>query len=318
MMTVLAIATGAGLYEARQVSRLHGQVENLQSQQAPLAAQAEQLRRERDDSLAKLTALQQENEQLRQGAREMPKLKGEVARLNAESRELARSKAAATNDATESEMRSWLARVTQLKQRLAQTPESQIPELQLLKEQDWLNATQNKLDTEKDYRRALSQLRNIAEGKLAEEIRPALTQYAKENNGQFPTELSQLQPFFKSPVDDALLQRWEIAPADKVPNVRMGGDWIVTQRAAVDEEYDTCMVIGVGGYGSTNFKTAASDRDCIPDKNTLEPAYKAYLAANGGKEPTDPAQIAPYLTTPEQQAAFQRIQERLAKQKGGE
>jgi hypothetical protein len=297
---------------------LHDQVENLQGLQAPLTAQAEQLRRERDDSLAKLTALQQENEQLRQGAREMPRLKGEVARLSAESRELARSKAATTNNATESEMRSWLARVTQLKQRLAQTPEAQIPELQLLAERDWLNAAQNKIETDKDYRRALSQLRNIAEGKLAEELRPALTQYAKANNGQFPTDLSQLQPYFKSPVDDALLQRWEIAPASQVPNVRMGGDWIVTQRAAVDEEYDTCMVIGAGGYGSTNFKTVASERDFIPDKNILDPAYKAFLAANGGKDPTDPAQIAPYLTTPEQQAALQRMQERLAKQKSGD
>jgi len=37
---------------------------------------------------------------------------------------------------------------------------------------------------------------------------------------------------------------------------------------------------------------------------------QAYAAANNGSQPADPSQILPYLTTPEQQAAWQTLQKR--------
>ena len=39
-------------------------------------------------------------------------------------------------------------------------------------------------------------------------------------------------------------------------------------------------------------------------------ALKAYAAANNGSQPADATQIIPYLTTPEQQAAWQTLQKR--------
>jgi len=75
------------------------------------------------------------------------------------------------------------------------------------------------------------------------------------NNSQFPTDLSQLRPYFESPPDDAVLQRWQIAPADFIPNIRVGSeDWIVTQKASpVDEEYDSRFVFGPMGTGSNPY-----------------------------------------------------------------
>ncbi|PYI82900.1 MAG: hypothetical protein DME26_16195, partial [Verrucomicrobia bacterium] len=67
--------------------------------------------------------------------------------------------------------------------------------------------------------------------------------------------------YFESPPGDAVLQRWEIAPAERVPNVRVGGDWIVTQKTTpVDEDYDSRLVFGPFGSGSNPFKarTAAN------------------------------------------------------------
>lgn len=49
----------------------------------------------------------------------------------------------------------------------------------------------------------------------------------------------QLQPYFESPLDNIVLQRWKVAPADEVPNVRLGDDWVVTQKSPVDEDYDS-------------------------------------------------------------------------------
>ena len=55
-----------------------------------------------------------------------------------------------------------------LKERLEQTPGAKIPELQFATDKDWLNAARGELETDSDYRRALSTLRSTAENKVAE------------------------------------------------------------------------------------------------------------------------------------------------------
>ena len=46
-----------------------------------------------------------------------------------------------------------------------------------------------------------------------------------------------------------------------------------------------------------------------PEVATLAPALKAYTEVNGGKAPENPLDVLPYLSTPEQQAAFLRLVE---------
>ena len=77
----LVVAVGTAIYEAHRASTFQAKVETLEQQQAPLAGQTQQLRRERDDATNKFAALQQENQQLRRGTGELAKLRGEVARL---------------------------------------------------------------------------------------------------------------------------------------------------------------------------------------------------------------------------------------------
>src|SRR2546422_2182071 len=50
------------------------------------------------------------------------------------------------SDPAESAARSWLSRVSLLKQHLEQAPNAKIPEFQLLNEEDWLNVARAKLD----------------------------------------------------------------------------------------------------------------------------------------------------------------------------
>jgi hypothetical protein len=196
--------------------------------------------------------------------------------------------------------------VNKLKQRLADTPNASIPEFQFLTEQDWLNAASGNLDTDADYRHALASLRSAAENNFAPMLQTALSQYMQANNGQFPTDISQLQSYFTSPVDDAILQRWEIAPASTVPNVGMG-DTMITERAAVDDMFDTRLVVGPNGYGSTEFLESEI-------RNTLMPVYEAYASANPNVNQSNygPSQLLPYATTPEQQAAVQKLIEQKA------
>ncbi|MEY2429766.1 MAG: hypothetical protein QOJ40_2651 [Verrucomicrobiota bacterium] len=296
----IAAAVGAGVYQASQNSTLRSQFQTLQQQQAPMTTQNLRLHEERDDATNKLAALLAENEQLRKSAAEISKLRGEVARLRAAGADLS----AAQSDPRQALMQSWLAREDKLKQITQQNPDKIIPELQLLDEQAWLNtAMEAKFDTDKDVQRTLADLRHRAENVFASTTSQAVSKYMKANNGQFPTDLSQLQPYFKTPMDDAIMQRWQILPASAVSGLSFGGDWVISEKAPVDPALDQRWGIGQSGYGSSSYQSA----DTSAALATLDPVRKAYAAANNGKEPTDPSQILPYLTTPEQQAAFQTL-----------
>lgn len=299
--TILAAAVGAGIYEAHQTSALRTQFQTVQQQQA---GQISQLQRERDDATNRLASLLAEIGQLKsnQNSAELLKLRGEVTRLRKASAE----SNAAQPDSREALMESWLAREDKLKELVKQNPGKAIPELQLLSEQQWLNAAMNaKFDTDKEVRQGLADLRHSAENNFAAVAQPALSKYIEANNGQFPTDVSQLQPYFSAPIDDAILNRWKIVPQSDVPNLRMG-DWLITEKAPVDPEFDNQWAIGQNGYGQSNYNTP----DITAAMATLAPAIKAYAAANNGKEPSDPSQFLPYLTTPEQQAAFQTMMKR--------
>jgi len=294
---VAATVIGAGIYGAHHVASLRNELEALQQQQATLNSQLDQLRHERDDATNRLATTRRDMEQSgsSEDKKALLKLRAEVVRL----RGLAGSP-------TEVEANALSAKVGKLKQRLEKFPEAKIPELQLLSEEDWLFAAKGKLDTDADYRRALAALRNAAGDKFVGLISPAVNQFAKANNGQFPTDLSQLGSFLNTPMDDSIMQRWEVAPAQTVKNVSVGGDFIITQKAApVDDLFDSRFVIGVGGYGSTDYLSADAGE-------ALTPVYQAYNAANSGQTFTDPAQLLPYATTPDQQAWIQKLIQRDA------
>ncbi len=292
---ILAGAVGTGVYEAQRASALQEQMQTLRHQSAPTAGQNDSLRGQLDEAGRQLAALRAENEKLRRDAADIPRLRGEVGRLRENTMQ-------STNDPMTAEAKSLLARINQLKERLRQTPGAGIPEFQYLTERSWINAALD-LNTEEDYRRALSMLRGASESHFIERaLQPALKQYAEVNNGQFPNDINQLKPYFDPPIDDAILQRWEAAPKSVVPSVGVG-DTIITQIAPVDADYDTRQVVGSGGgTGSTGGSRAWDGIDPIAD---LQPAFKAYAAANNGQEPTDPSQLARYATTPRQQAALQ-------------
>jgi RNA polymerase sigma factor (sigma-70 family) len=297
--TALVATVGTGIFEAHQNSQLRRQNQTIQQQQAALAGQLAQLQREREDQTNQLSSLLAENEQLKSHSNEgeLLKLRGEVTRLrqaNAES---------SAADSREALMKSWLAREDQLKKFVQQYPNKSIPEFQLLSEQQWLDTAMNaKFDTDKDVQQELANLRHAAENNFASQAQSALSKYMNANNGQFPTDLSQLQQYFSSPVDDAILQRWEIAPANVNPSVGVG-DTIITEKASVDETLDQRWAIGANGFGSGNWESP----DMSAALATIKTVMKAYAAANNGSEPTDPSQVLPYLTTPEQQAAYQTL-----------
>ena len=299
--TVAALA-GAGIYEARQATNARAEVQTLQQQ----VEQNQQLQKERDDATNRLALMAEEITRLKSNPNqnELLKLRGEVTRLKqvtAKSPEI---------DSRESLMKSWLAREDRLKQIVEQFPDKKIPDLQLVSEEDWLTQARDaKFDTDSDVQRTLANLRNAAAHNFSYIASDAVKKYMEANNNQFPTDLAQLQPYFKTPVSDDILNRWGIMPQSEFPNQKMGGDWVIAVKNPVNRGLDSSIVIGPGSYGSSDYQSVDTQKAIT----ILEPALKAYAAAHNGSQAGTPAEIQPFLTTPEQQAAFQTLMQKSLK-----
>ena len=250
----LAAAVGTGVYENRRASALRTEMAGLEQQQAPLTEQINGLKRERDQAAARHAALQQENEQLRQTIADVPKLRGEVARLRATQKESGQAKGAADmSDPSMKQFLAYKAQAEEIGRYLERMPDKQIPELKLLTDVDWLTATKEaKLESDADVRRTLSRLRGLAKNRLP--LASGLNAFINANDGQLPTDLSQLKPYIKSSLGDtaveesaldAMLQRYALlhtGAANDFPQ----GTWIIAERAPVDKEYDTRAKFGNG------------------------------------------------------------------------
>jgi RNA polymerase sigma factor (sigma-70 family) len=293
LVSAALVATiGAGIFEAHQNSQLRAQNQTLQQQQAPLTAQIQQLSQALTDATNRLAGLLAENDQLKSHSNEneLLKLRGEVGRLRNN-----------TTNPTEVAAEAWLTKVNKLKQRLEEMPNAKIPELQFLTEQAWLSAATSKLNSDANYRYALATLRSSGETAFANMVQSALQNYSQANNGQFPTDLTQLQSYFNSPVDETILQRWEIVPAKDIKYATITGDWAITQKALpVDDVFDQRLAINANSRATSDFLTSEIN-------SVMPPVYKAFTDANNGKNITDFSQLLPYATTPEQQAALQKM-----------
>ena len=291
----IAVAVGTEIYQARLGLQWREQTQALQQQQESLAGQNRRLQQERDEAANKLAHLQQELGRIHSDTAALAKLRGEVAKLRAESRELAQLKAAAAsneNDPAESAVKSWLDRVKKLKERLAQMPNRTIPEFQFLTDQDWLDAVRKpkQLETDSDFDQAFAALRSAAKNEFAATVQDALGSYAQANNGQLPADFSQLKPYFASSVDDSVLQGYEF-----------------TQPGTVTEKTGS-LIDQNGNYYSSQFQIGPGSISSSPTtEDALHQAIQAFIAANSGQPLTDPTQLMPYVQTPAEQAALQKI-----------
>lgn len=223
------------------------------SQMADLAAENEGL----SNQLARLKRTLAANESQ---LAELPRLRAEVQKLRREAQTQAQTDRQPETDPLTTAARAWAGRANRLQQRLAQAPDRQIPELQFLTQPDWFDAAREaNLDSDAGQRAAFSELRKDAKSRFAAMLSGALSAYTKANAGQLPADSRQLKPYFETPVDDALLDRYEMLQTGDSSGARRG--WLMAERAPVDEEFDTRFYISTSG-------TQGSD-------------VRAYLRTNG-------------------------------------
>jgi len=219
----IAAAVGTGIYEARQASTGRSQVQILQQRQALLTEQLAELKTE-NERLPKLVAQAKDSHTLSQAQfNELLKLRGEVARLRGESKELAHLKASdldTTNNPTEAAARAWAGRAADLIQRVGQMPEAKIPEFQFLTPGDWLDVAKDAaLNTDTDVRNAVLMLGGLAKDQFAKLMRSALSGFLEAHQGELPIEIDQLTPFFPVSVEDGVLQRYQLLRSGNIDDI---------------------------------------------------------------------------------------------------
>jgi RNA polymerase sigma factor (sigma-70 family) len=225
----------------------------------------EEVVRQRTDQLVKL---QPENERLSKlleeaktsaaltedQRRELLKLRGEVGRLRDDAQKLAKIAAFREEIAQLPLEQVWPARANHLKQWLEENPSEKIPEVDLVPERLWIDSIYPiPLETDEECRRAMSVVRANAQGSTLSSLDKALQRYGKSNDGQFPQDLSQLKPYFDPPINDEVLGRYTILPASNlVSEMRPGGDWVITEKAPINEVLDMRNAIGLKNWKMAN------------------------------------------------------------------
>jgi RNA polymerase sigma factor (sigma-70 family) len=243
----LTLVIGVGVYEGHKAWCLEKEKETVERQVEPGSQQALALRQERDSAMSQLSEAQQQLERLRRDIDEAARLRREVAALRDQVHALPRTKVAQNQSGSAASPMSLSERVTLLKRRLAQSPEHNIPELQLADDNDWLEvAAAVKTGSELDLRQALSDLRTLAKDKVAPVLGAALEKYTEAHDGQLPEGMADLKPYFESPMDDAILQRYEVAKEKRLSDLR-AGQGAISERSRVDET-DTLISITTDRY----------------------------------------------------------------------
>jgi hypothetical protein len=125
-------------------------------------------------------------------------------------------------------------------------PDKKIPELRYLSAHDWLTvANEASFQSETDVRRALSRLRGLGKQRFGRYASDALDRFVAANDGQLPTDTSQLKAYFDVPVDDETLQRYQVVQTGDAN--RLSDPYVLSERGPVDRDCDSHVYIGQHG-----------------------------------------------------------------------
>jgi hypothetical protein len=249
--TLIAVAIGAAIgtaiYQAHQNSQLHDRVITLTRQQASVAEQIQQLTRERDEAKSRLTTRDDAVANAKGNSTEVLKLRGEVARLRGEANQ--------ANDPFVQSALQWRAKMEKLQRLFEERPGQRIPEMQFLTEEQWLDLGKDAdMDTEFGIGVALSNVRFAAQQAFAPTFQNALNKFKEANKGDLPDSIAKLNPFFDSPVDDAILERYEVL-GKEVPREGWLKGMVLIEKGLADQPREAIFVIGPNRTGYAPHET---------------------------------------------------------------
>ena len=249
----LVTAVGGGIYGVNKNLQLSHDLTSAQQDRDAVEQELQATANQRDEASKQLAALQQDNAQLREQTASIPKLRGEITRLQTARTREAAAEAFAEDPFTKSVL-SLTDRAFELYQHLLKMPERGIPELHLLNENDWLQAVNDAdLSDETGVRKALSKLRSLAKSRFATQTSSALTKYIEAHEGKLPDAVSDLKPYFEKPIAEVALQRYDMLFTGHTNDVPKDA-WVISEKAPVDRDFDSHTYVApygrTGSYGT--------------------------------------------------------------------
>ncbi len=296
-----AVVAGTGIFEAHQASQLRGRNQTLEQQQAPLAEQIRQLQRERDTATNRLAGLLVENAGFKANPleTEVLKLRGEIAVL--------RRNSSQTNDPSVQTAKAWLAKKQKLQMAFADNPDQVIPEMQFLTDEEWLDLVKGlKLDSDNEIHSAMGFVRTSAKLNSAPMIQNALKKFLAANNGNWPNDISQLEPLLEQPMDDAILERYKILDKNETQSGWLNG-MILIEKVAVNKWSEPQVSIGPTSVG----QAAPPPPVRLSFPKELIPALHSFQSSSSEQipfqTPEDYNKLAPFVTSPGQKVALENM-----------
>jgi len=307
----LVTAVGIGVFQANQNSQLRGQVRDYEQKQGALAEQIRQLQSERDAAAKRLASLTEGISKEKSNLSELLTMRSQLTGLKTAARQ--------GNDPFVQEALKWKARKEKLQKIFRDDPSQAVPEMQLINDETFLDVARenNDLDSEVGMRTALSRIRFIAKNNFAAALMSALKKYVDQHKNQLPKDMLELNNYFDGSENyEPMLQQYKLLYSGKMGDLpQSANSFVVTDKTVIDPDYDQKWHIGPNGYGPegrgpdgkpmSSSSSAPSGTDILVPE--LAEVFKAFAADNNGQTSLDPAQLEPYLKTPQQKAAWQQI-----------
>jgi hypothetical protein len=276
--TTLAVAIGAGAYEAYQATKLAAQAQTMLHQPDPLAEKVRQLQQERDEATNRLASMTEEAAALRANSTELLKLREQAVRLEEVSQEVACFEAAGGT-------------LSRLEKMLAQANEHPVSQRQAFRRQVALNQLARlKLiagltpDQEQSIRDLLLKRVDLGYQEMQEDTEGTLTQERKDQFQQSSTNLTaQIDALF-SPDQQASLQTSRQRDKETWARMNADGELMMMQNCigtSRDQEaqlfpilYDSALTERTGGSTNTAEKAEALARVLTPAQMEL---YRKFM-----------------------------------------
>ena len=341
--TALVAAVGTGVFEAHQTSQLQNQIQALQQQQAPLVEQIRQLQNDRDAATNRLADLMAENSRLKSNPNqtELLTLRGEVGKLRQQLQGLPSARADLLKQKLAQMPDKKIPELTFLTEKdwfnaawNADFDTDDGVRLALSKLRDEAVDTFLAL-TRTALKKYLAANDNILPANLL-----ALKSYY---DTPVTDDMLKRYEFMQSgKVSDnhtqSVVRKSVYADPDYDSNqeISLAGAGGGSFNRFHDAIYDATLTFTIDNNGQTPGDPAqiASYLERSVDAATLQKyfgeitndiisnppssktiaikqVYKAYAAAHNGQRPRKPSDFLPYITTPEQHAAFQILEQEL-------
>jgi hypothetical protein len=183
-----------------------------------------------------------------------------------------------------------------MKELAATRPDLGIDECAVLTEEQWFAAAREaKLDSEEQVRATFKSLHATARESLARLLLHAIRGYADVHDGQLPTSVAPLAALVGRAVPPALLDRFELLQRGAL-DAASRDEWILAERAGFAQQRDNRIYV-------TPAESGTEDLNSVSERE-LRLALQTYVAANGGRLPTEPAQLVAYFRNAPRPAAL--------------